>query len=63
MSRDSSGSACAVLVAGALRITGATGVDEIPAWFVYTFRDGLIASLENHLDREIAEHAAGLGPT
>ena len=33
---------------------------EIPAWFVYTFRDGLIASLENHLERELAEHAASL---
>lgn len=52
----------AVLVAGALRMSGPNGVDEIPAWFVYTFRDGLIASLENHLDREIAQHAAGLIP-
>ncbi len=31
-----------------------------PAWFVYTFRDGLIASLGNYLDREMAEGAAGL---
>ena len=52
----------AVFVAGALRMSGPNGVDEIPAWFVYTFRDGLIASLENHLDREMAEHAAGLLP-
>ena len=51
----------AVLVAGALRMTGPGGVDVIPAWFVYTFRDGLIASLENHLDRQMAEEAAGLG--
>ena len=43
-------------------MNGPNGVDEIPAWFVYTFRDGLIASLENHLDRELAEHAAGLTP-
>ena len=54
------GASGAVLVAGALRMSGATGVDEIPAWFVYTFRDGLIASLENHLDRGMAEDAAGL---
>ena len=53
----------AVIVAGALRMSGTTGVDEIPAWFVYTFPDGLIASLENHLDREMAEHAPGLTPT
>ena len=52
----------AVLVTGALRMTGKNGADEIPAWFVYTFRDGLIASLENHLDREIAAQAAGLIP-
>jgi hypothetical protein len=52
----------AVFVAGALRMSGPNGIDEIPAWFVYTFRDGLIASLENHLDREMAQHAAGLIP-
>jgi hypothetical protein len=52
----------AVLVTGALRMSGTTGADEIPAWFVCTFRDGLIASLENHLDREMAQHAAGLIP-
>ena len=56
------GPAGAVLVAGALRMSGPNGVDEIPAWYVYTFREGLIATLENHLDREIAEHAAGLTP-
>lgn len=52
----------AVLVGGALRMTGPSGADEIPAWFVYTFRNGLIATLENHLDREMAEVAAGLTP-
>ena len=50
----------AVLVAGALRVTSPGGVNVTPAWFVYTFRDGLIASLGNYLDREMAEGAAGL---
>jgi ketosteroid isomerase-like protein len=36
------------------------GVEETPAWFVYSFRGGLIASLENYLDRAPAEDAAGL---
>jgi hypothetical protein len=52
----------AVLVSGSLRMAGPDGEDEIPAWFVYTFRDGLIATLENHLDRGMAEEAAGLSP-
>jgi ketosteroid isomerase-like protein len=52
----------AVLVCGSLRMDGPDGEDEIPAWFVYTFRDGLIATLENHLDRAMAEEAAGLSP-
>ncbi len=49
-----------VLVAGRLRIAGPMGVEETPAWFVYSFRDGLIATLENYLDRAPAEDAAGL---
>jgi hypothetical protein len=49
-----------VLVTGNLRIAGPDGVDEVAAWFVYTFRDGLIGSLETYLDDEMAEKAAGL---
>lgn len=50
----------AVLVTGALRITGPGGVDTTPAWFVYGFRDGLIASLASYLDPDMAEAAAGV---
>jgi hypothetical protein len=50
----------AVLVTGSLRIAGPDGIDEVPSWFVYTFREGLIGSLETYLDREMAEKAAGL---
>ncbi|MEA2496626.1 MAG: hypothetical protein QOJ29_4537 [Thermoleophilaceae bacterium] len=49
----------AVVVTGSLRMTSRGGEDEIPAWFVYTFRDGLIASLETYLDAEMAQEAAG----
>lgn len=48
----------AITVTGRLRVHTAQGVDETPAWFVYTFRDRLIASLETHLDAEIAAEAA-----
>ena len=48
----------AVVVTGSIRMTSSAGVDETPAWFVYTFRDGLIASLETYLDAELAEEAA-----
>jgi ketosteroid isomerase-like protein len=47
----------AVLAVGSLRMTTRAGVDETAAWFVYTFRDGLIASLETYLDPELAERA------
>jgi len=33
-----------------------------PRQVVYTFRDGLIATLGNYLDPLQAEHAAGLEP-
>jgi hypothetical protein len=49
-----------VLVTGSLRMTSPAGVSEIPAWYVYTFRDGLIASLENHLTSELAYESAGI---
>jgi ketosteroid isomerase-like protein len=48
----------AILAAGRLQIAGRV-VDETDAWFVYTFRDGKIASLETYLDRAMAEDAAG----
>jgi hypothetical protein len=50
----------AVLATGSLRVAGPSGIDEVPAWFVYTFRDGLIASLATFLDCAQAEAAAGL---
>jgi hypothetical protein len=50
----------AVLATGSLRVAGPTGIDEVPAWFVYTFRAGLIASLATYLDYTQAETAAGL---
>jgi len=49
----------AVMVAGRLRMTTSDSVDETPAWFVYTFRDRLISSLETYLDGDMAEEAAG----
>ena len=55
------GFACsgAVVVAGSVRMRTRGGDAETPAWFVYTFRDGLIASLETHLSAEMAEQATG----
>lgn len=50
----------AVFVEGRICITSAAGADVVPAWFVYTIRDGLIASLETHLDRDLALRAAGI---
>ena len=50
----------AIVVSGSLRMTSPAGVVETPAWFVYTFRDGLIASLENHLSADMADEAAGV---
>jgi ketosteroid isomerase-like protein len=49
----------AVIVAGSLRMRSRGGDAETPAWFVYTFRDGLIASLETYLSAEMAAQAAG----
>ena len=49
----------AVVVTGSLRISSRGGDADTPAWFVYTFRDGLIASLEAHLSAEMAEQATG----
>jgi ketosteroid isomerase-like protein len=49
-----------VLVVGGMRVSSPGGVEETPAWFVYTFRDGLIASVGTYLDREKAEASAGL---
>lgn len=48
----------AIMAVGSLRMTTSGGADETPAWFVYTFRDGLIASLEAHLSSDLAETAA-----
>ena len=42
------------LATGRLRMTTASQEDETPAWFVYTFRDRQIASIEAHLNREMA---------
>jgi ketosteroid isomerase-like protein len=50
----------AVLVTGRMQVEVQGEVDVIPAWFVYTFRDGLIARLENHLDHDMAKAAVGL---
>ena len=48
----------AILVEGALCVTGENASEIVDAWFVYTFRDGLIASLGNYLDPLSAEEAA-----
>lgn len=53
----------AVVVADGLRMTTADRADTTPAWYVYTFREGRIASLETHLSRELAHEAAGLPVT
>lgn len=47
-----------ILVEGRLRVTTAGEETFLDAWFVYTFRDGLIASLGNYLDAQTAEAAA-----
>lgn len=53
-----------VLVAGSVRVTGAPGgTAEAPAWFLYTFRDGLIASLENYMDGDMAAQASSRSAT
>jgi hypothetical protein len=39
-------------------MTTLDSIDETPAWFVYTFRDQLIASLETYLDGKMAAEAA-----
>ena len=58
------GATGALMVTGSVRMTNhGGGTDETPIWFVYTFRDGLIASLENHLDPTMAAEAAGLEPS
>jgi hypothetical protein len=46
-----------VLAAGSLRVTTPAGTDTTPAWFVYTFREGLIDSLETYLDQGLAEES------
>jgi ketosteroid isomerase-like protein len=48
----------AVVVTGSVRMTTLDSIDETPAWFVYTFRDQLIASLETYLDGKMAAEAA-----
>lgn len=53
----------AVMAVGSLRMTSRGSVDETPAWFVYTFRDGLIASLETHLSAELAANAVARAGT
>jgi hypothetical protein len=53
----------AVLAAGSLRLTSSGTVETTPAWFVYTFRDGLIDSLESHLEGDLARKAAGFAPS
>jgi len=54
------GASGAIVVAGSVRMTNRGSVaDKTPVWFVYTFRDGLIASLATHLDPAMAEEAAG----
>jgi ketosteroid isomerase-like protein len=50
----------AIIASGHLRMTAAGESDVTPAWFVYTFRDRRIASLETYLDRPMAYDAAGL---
>ena len=50
----------AIVVSGSLRMTSRAVTAETPAWFVYTFRDGLILSLENHLSADMADEAAGI---
>lgn len=49
-----------VIVDGALRITVGENTEVVDAWFVYGFRDGLIATLGNYLEPAQAERAAGL---
>jgi hypothetical protein len=51
----------AIVVAGSVRMTTRAGIAELPTWFVYTFRDGLVASLETHLTAEMADDAARVG--
>lgn len=48
-----------VIVTGSLRMTSQGDATDIPAWYVYTFRDRLIDSLETYLDAALAEDAAG----
>jgi len=47
----------AMLITATLLISGHGLADTTPAWFVLTFRDGLIASLETHLSREMADES------
>ena len=47
----------AVWAAGGLCVTTPAGADTTPAWFIYTFREGLIDSLETYLDRDLAEQS------
>lgn len=46
-----------IVVEGRLRVLTAGEETHTDAWFVYTFRDGLIASLGNYLDARSAEAA------
>ena len=47
-----------ILVEGGLLVRGEHVTEALDAWFVYTFRDGRIASLGNYLDPQSAEQAA-----
>lgn len=51
-----------VILDGRLRITVGENTEFVDAWFVYEFRDGLIAKFGNYLDPLQAERAAGLDP-
>jgi ketosteroid isomerase-like protein len=47
-----------VLAAGSLLSTVHDVTGDVPAWFVYRFREGMISAIETYLDRDTAHEQA-----
>lgn len=47
-----------VLASGSLLCTVSELTQEVPAWFVYRFRDGLVSAIETYTDETAAREAA-----
>jgi hypothetical protein len=48
-----------VLASGSLLSTVDDVTSEVPAWFVYRFREGLVSAIETYLEADAAREQAG----